>query len=210
VGNFIGFPVEVLLRSNIHLSKSLVVPIKDWQGCDGGWGGTVSYTRTVHHIETTSYPGESTTYAVNATQQVDASLRGDPNYGMTSVSHGEASGESVGSELDTLHTALGDAPTQRTDNLSGSGNVDFTIAALGQNTYSIQMVGPVTFTGQHTEVASGSVQQSDIASIVGIPPFKATAADRNRPDLLQGDSTSPDPSTPGGQIEISWDLAMCK
>jgi hypothetical protein len=63
VGNFIGFPVEVLLRSNIHLSKALVVPVKDWQGCNGGWGGTVDYTKTTHYIETASGTGQSTTYA---------------------------------------------------------------------------------------------------------------------------------------------------
>ena len=210
VGNFIGFPVEVMLRSNIHLSKALVVPVKDWQGCDGGWGGTVDYTRTTHYIETASGTGEITTYAINATEHLEASLRGDPNFGMSGVSHGQASGNSDRSELDTLHTAMGDVPTQRTDNLSGSGNVDFSIRSLGQNTYEIQMLGSVTFTGQHTEVSSGYVQRQDTASVVGIPQFRATAADPNHPDSLQGDSTVPDPSVPNGQIEISWDLAMCK
>ena len=129
---------------------------------------------------------------------------------MTGVSHAQASGNGERSELDTLHTAIADVPTQRTDNLSGSGNVDFSIRSLGQNTYEIQMLGTITFTGQHTEVSSGYVQRQDIANVVGIPEFKATATDPNHPDSLQGDSTVPDPSVPNGQIEISWDLAMCK
>ena len=42
----VGGLVETLLRSNIHLSKTLTIPVKDWVSCDGGWGGTISYTTT--------------------------------------------------------------------------------------------------------------------------------------------------------------------
>ena len=60
-GLVIGFPVEVLLRSNIHFSKSLIIPVKDWQECDGGWGGTVTYTRSLNQIHQTSSGNSQTT-----------------------------------------------------------------------------------------------------------------------------------------------------
>jgi len=210
VGNFIGFPVEVLLRSNIHLSKALVVPVKDWQGCDGGWGGTISYDKSANYHKVAAGTGESTTYDILSGEHLDASLRGDPDYSTTNLSHAEVTGESEASELDTLHTSISDVSMQRTDNLSGSGNVDFSIAAAGQNTYTVQMVGSVPFTGQHTEISSGYVRREDTGKEVVIPSFRATAADPNRPDLLQGGTTIPDPSDPNEKIEISWDLAMCK
>ena len=210
VGNFILFPVEVLLRSNIHLSKALIVPIKDWQGCEGGWGGTITYQRSATYSQVAPGTGESTTYEVLSGEHIDASLHGDPDYGTTGLSHAEASGEKKSNELDTLHTGMGDSSIQRIDDLSGSGNVDFVIASAGQNTYTVQMVGSVPFTGQHAEIDSSSSRHYDITSGVVIPTFTATATDPNRPDLLLGSTTIPDPSDPRGTIEISWDLVMCK
>ena len=33
-------------------SKTLTVPVKDWVSCDGGWGGTISYTTTTQATTT--------------------------------------------------------------------------------------------------------------------------------------------------------------
>jgi hypothetical protein len=44
----IGGMVETLLRSNIHLSKTLTIPVKDWVSCHGGWGGTIGIKRLLN------------------------------------------------------------------------------------------------------------------------------------------------------------------
>lgn len=42
----VGGPVEMLLRTQLHLSKRLLIPVKDWESDDGNWRGHIDCTNT--------------------------------------------------------------------------------------------------------------------------------------------------------------------
>jgi hypothetical protein len=44
-GTLIGGPVEMLLRSQLHLSKRLLIPVKDWDSGDGKWSGRIQCSK---------------------------------------------------------------------------------------------------------------------------------------------------------------------
>jgi hypothetical protein len=70
VTGLITMPLELLYRMDWASTASLIVPVQDWEECDGGWYGTVTYSE----VESSSYSepmkggskGGNTRYAANA------------------------------------------------------------------------------------------------------------------------------------------------
>jgi len=49
-------PVEMFLRSRWFASPVFTIPVKDWQACNTGWSGKMSFERTRHWSQTESGP----------------------------------------------------------------------------------------------------------------------------------------------------------
>jgi hypothetical protein len=213
VGLAVGGPVELLLRSNIHMSKAAIIPVKDWQDCQGGWGGTIDYSTSGQMVKTAPGTAESTTYTVNDNSTVEISLTGDQNAqgGWAGPSHGSASVDVEHHELDVFRTSTaGGATIERSDTGSGEKDVDVMVAQAGDKRYQVFVQGQTLVPGLHTQIETGAATQQ-WPTMVGMatPPFEATA-DPNNPDKLSGDLTLDDNPAPGRQLKIQWDLTLCK
>lgn len=204
VGLMIGGPVEMLLRSNIHFSKSLVIPVVDWQPCNGGWSGTITYSVTTTHHETSSYPGYTITYDTHNTDTVEADLRGSDGSGaLAGPSHASVSVNGEGRETDSSSVGT----CQRTDTLSGRTDADIAINALGDNQFYVAGVNEIPVSGEHKE--SGTCNLSNhLAATWSLPAFTATADPRN-PDVLEGSTELTEQEFPGRVAKITWNLRRC-
>jgi hypothetical protein len=145
---FVGGPVEMLLRANIAFSKALRIPVKDWQSCDGGWGGNITYT-TTYGFATHSQQGHTSTFVRNETTVGQINLRGnaDLKKGWSGDSLGTFAG-SFGDNNRAIDTwppnrFSGGATITADENTAaaGGGPIAVSIGSMGDNRYKI---GPTT------------------------------------------------------------------
>jgi hypothetical protein len=219
-GKAIGFPVELLLRSNIHFSKALVIPVKDWRECDGGWGGTISYTSKIAGSSTTAGGDIVNEEASEITEYGDILLRGNANDagGWGGLSHGTLTATRntkrvAHSNVAGCHSTVIEGSTS-----SASGEVDFSVGSTGDNSYQIGLAGNApSLEGQgrrHVSTDGGCPPHgpdppdvtSPVTGPVSVPGFTAVA-DPRRPNVLHGGTTL---SGPNWQTQISWNLTQCK
>ena len=225
----LGFagPVEMLLRSNIYFSKQLNIPVKDWDSCDGGWGGTISYTRTYGTVHN-SQSGFSETEARNETTQEQILLRGNPDggNGWSSVSHGTyvASFAHKDIAIDRWPPAsrpgmsFGGATVtaEETTTAVGGGEVAVEISPQGDNKYQINEVLSVipSVTLWH-QTCSGDCRgktepdKNSAGSYSASFPPVITQEDPSQPGVLRG-SGPLTATTPGETITATWNLTQCQ
>jgi hypothetical protein len=222
----VGGFVETALRSNIHLSKTLTIPVKDWVSCHGGWGGTISYETTFQSAQ--NIP---TTYSQETNSQVDllsneVTLEGDPNVvtGWNGASRGSFSAVYSSTSIDVIvHPAVklfrgSVTTTQVTLSASGGGDATVSISSNGDNTYTLHLVSVGNVQGNnhwHSACTGecGGTNPPDKDSPYGysMPGISFTVkADPSNSAVLAGGATLEDTPFKGQTTKIHWSLDQCQ
>jgi hypothetical protein len=219
----LGFagPVEMLLRSNIYFSKQLNIPVKDWDSCDGGWGGTITYERTWHWVH--NDPVQNMTEARDQTSREVITLRGDPNgaTGWNGKSHG-----TFAANFDGKYLGVNRWPANRfsgactltaeeTTPAAGGGETDLGISFQGDNKY---LIGPTSATlpGADTwrRTSSGDCKGKALPDTSNPLSYSMEFAgvtvqeDPNQPGVLRGSASLPGTMS-GETITATWNLTQC-
>jgi len=219
LGMGVGAPVEMLLRSNIYFSKELKIPVKDWDSCDGGWGGTISYTRKWHWGQDTPNGDWQTTQSRDNSTRAEVRLRGnsDSAKGWSGPSHGTASVVFNGIYHVVDRGPLGCTCTlDETTNAVGAGDSNVEISARGDNKYEIRStlfptIPSSTLAHRSCSGCKGKTppdQSSTGTYSVGFPPV-TTQEDPNQPGVLRGSTTVPG-DTAGETVDVNWNLTQCQ
>ena len=97
LGNGVGFPpartsstagpltigvgglVETLLRAISISPRRSTIPVKDWVSCAGGWGGTISYSTSLHSVETVDSAASKQVNSLDETLENEITVHGDPS-----------------------------------------------------------------------------------------------------------------------------------
>ena len=223
----VGAPVEMLLRSNIYFSKELKIPVKDWDSCDGGWGGSISYASTFGFVRNDAV--HRITDAKNETIHDNVHLRGNPNSGKgwAGSSQGNFTA-SYGMKYRTTATWLpasrpgfsfGGATITTEENASagGGGDASVAISPQGDNKY---MIGATSFaiTGVdlwHTTCAGDCKgknmpdKNNPLNYGLTYPAVKAEE-DPNHPGELHGSTTLENTPMMGATTTVEWNLKQCQ
>lgn len=222
----VGGLVETLLRSNIHLSKTLTIPVKDWVSCDGGWGGTISYTTTSQTATSggDSYGPWTNTQVATTVNQV--TLRGEPNAtGWSGSSHGRFSASYDSEDTNVIvnppvklfrgavHTI------QDKHTASGEGETTADIHAREDGRYDIQVKGANLPGNEHWQsrctgdcpksTAATDKDSPFVASIFGMS-VTTGKEDPDHPGVLSGSATLENTPTTGATTKITWSLDQCQ
>jgi hypothetical protein len=220
VGLLVGAPVEMLLRSNIFFSKALYIPVKDWESCDGGWGGTISYVSTQHWGSPDPQSGDwHITAARDDTQRVEIRLRGNPNggAGWTGTSHGTYSAIFNGKYLDLDRSEGCSCTTDETSSAVGGGVTDVVISSPADNKYDIRVV---SVTGTLVDLWHSSCggcaghgkappDRSESRAYEWNLPAVLAEGDPDHPGELRGSATLPG-MRPGETGTATWNLTQCQ
>jgi hypothetical protein len=223
----VGGLVETLLRSNIHLSKTLTIPVKDWVSCDGGWGGAISYTTTT---QTTTTGGDTAGPWTNTQEETTAneiSLRGEPGVanGWSGSSHGSFSATYdledttviVNPPVKLFHGAVHTIQDKRT--ASGDGETTVDINSRGDGTYDIQVKGAnfpgkehwqTRCTGDCPKTTAATDKDSSIVATISGLSATTGKEDPNHPGVLSGGATLENTPSQGATTKITWNLDMCQ
>jgi hypothetical protein len=220
--------VETLLRLNIYSSKALYIPVKDWESCEGGWGGTIRVVSTRNFVENTSTFDGSKTSTENNTRNVEIRLRGDSDgrKSWSGESHGIFSCQSNDKSLDiTRHRAIGwmgasTTTNEVTETGVGEGEAVLRISPQGDNKYLLeapQGLGEVpdvrmehgTCVGYCPGGNTWPDTNSSGSFSLDFPPV-TLEEDPNQPGLLRGSTTVQDYQGIGLTATISWDLTQCQ
>jgi hypothetical protein len=218
-----GGPVEMLLRSNIYFSKALNIPVKDWDSCDGGWGGSITYTTNYHFVRT-SHTTFTETEARDDTTTSVVSLRGNPEggAGWSGASHGTYAGhfEHKSVAIDTWPPAydFGGATITATETTSavGGGEVAVDISAPTDNKYRIggASISIPSVTLWH-QACSGDCRgknepdRSRTGTFGAAFPAVTTQEDSSQPGVLNGSTTIENNPTIGATTTVQWNLRLC-
>lgn len=222
----LGFagPVEMLLRSNIYFSKALYIPVKDWNSCDGGWGGTVSYTTTYHYVHT-SQQTYTSTESRDTTARGEIQLRGNPNGGTgwsgSSLGTFAASFNGKRLAIDTWppNRLSGGVTIKAEENTTaaGGGQATVEISPQGDNKYRIGATsGNIPSVTLWHQTCSGDCKgknepdrnTNSVYSLM-IPPVTAQE-DPNQPGVLRGNTTVDNFPMMGSTTVVSWNLTQCQ
>lgn len=218
----IGGLVETLLRSNIHLSKTLTIPVKDWVSCHGGWGGTIGYQTSSKFFQTWGDAYRTQTDSQDETLENEITLEGDPNVvtGWKGASHGTFSASYI-----SIATAVSVYPksvvtTIVTLRADGGGNATADITSNGDNTYTIHAISPGNLPGNNHwhsscmgDVCPHSANPPDKDSPFGysMPGIGFTVkADPDHPGVLSGGAELEDTPSKGQTTKIHWSLDQCQ
>jgi hypothetical protein len=223
----VGGLVETLLRSNIHLSKTLTIPVKDWVSCDGGWGGTISYTTT---SQTATTGGDRFSPWSNSREETtvnEITLRGEPGVatGWNGSSHGSFSAsydlEDTNVIVNPPVKSFGGAviTVQDKQTAVGDGETTVDIHAHGDGTYDIQVKGGNMPGKDHWQTrctgdcpkstATTDKDSSIVATILGMSATTAKE-DPNQPGVLSGGATLENTPSTGATTKITWSLDQCQ
>ncbi|HKV98678.1 MAG TPA: hypothetical protein VJN96_02580 [Vicinamibacterales bacterium] len=219
----VGGPVEMLLRSNIYYSKALNIPVKDWLSCDGGWGGSITYT-TNFHLVRNSHTTFTETFARDDTTTAVVDLRGNPEGGAawSGASHGSYAGHYEHQELsiDTWAPAgdFGGATitAKETTTAVGGGEVSVDISAPGDNKYRIggASISLPSVTLWH-QACSGDCKgklepdRSTTSTFSAAFPAVTGQEDPSQPGVLHGSKTIENLPTIGATTTVEWNLRLC-
>ena len=220
IGIFVGGPVEMLLRSDIHMSKKLLIPVKDWESCDGGWGGTISYTKSWHSAHNSDEGGWSKSLTKDQTEREDVRLTGNPN--SAKGWNGLSGGTFIANvNAKTLAIDRQDSCTTTADQTFtaiGGGEAVFEITPNGDNKYTIS--GSTSSSFPSVDLVHRSASGCPPAAKPG-PDTHATGSysvafgaftveeDPNHPGVLRGDMPLPGTSA-GVTNTVSWNLMQCQ
>jgi hypothetical protein len=222
----VGGLVETALRSNLHLSKTLTIPVKDWVSCDGGWGGTISYTTTT---QTTTTGGDYAGPWTNTREETTVNqitLRGEPNAtGWSGSSHGSFS---ASYDLEDT-TVIVNPPVklfrgavhtiQDKQIASGSGETTADIHAREDGRYDIQIKGANFPGNEHWQARctgdcgkSSAPTEKDspmVASILGMT-VTTGKVDPDHQGVLSGGAALENTPVQGATTKITWNLDQCQ
>ena len=218
----IGGLVETLLRSNIHLSKTLTIPVKDWVSCHGGWGGTISYQTTSHLFQTFGDAYRKQTDTQEETLENNVTLEGDPNVvtGWSGSSRGTFSASYSSTATSVIVYSKSVVTTIVTLHGDGDGNATADIGSNGDNTYTIHVVSPGNLQGNNHWHSSC---MGDVCPHGSNPPDKdspfgysmmgisfTVKADPDHPTVLSGGAELADTPTKGQTTKAHWSLDQCQ
>jgi hypothetical protein len=219
VGIFVGGPVEMLLRSDIHMSKKLLIPVKDWESCDGGWAGTISYARSWHSVTHSTGGDWTNTEAKDETIRDEVRLSGNPNSGKgwNGASAGTFITNVSAKSLAIAHEDSCTCTSDGTYTAVGGGEAVFEMSPEEDNKYTIN--GRTTATIPTVNLVHNSCS--------GCPPASKPAPDTNstgtysvgfasftvqedpkQPGVLHG-STSLPAGGAGNTSTVTWNLTQC-
>jgi len=220
VGLGVGAPVEMLLRSNIYFSKALYIPVKDWESCDGGWGGTISYVSTQHWGSPNSQSSDwHISEARDETTRVEIRLRGNPNggAGWTGTSQGTFSAFFNGKRVNVSRSGGCTCSEDATSSAVGGGETDAVISSPANNKYDIRVV---SVTGTAVDLTHGSCggcpgkgkdppDRSESRAYTWDLPAVLAEGDPDHPGELRGSATLPS-TRPGETGSATWNLTQCQ
>ena len=227
VGTLVGGVVETALRSNLHLSKTLYIPVKDWRSCEGGWGGAVSFRTTSETLQQNHATDNTWVNTTNEIVDAALKLRADSHSGpsWSGAAHGtyKASYRLGGQEVLVIPPAK-DAPggtytKETTVTANGEGDADVAINPLGENQYEIQLrLDEKPLQGEfrtHSSCAGQCKGRNEpdenrpfVYSIQGVSV--EAKPNPSHPEVLSGNTTLKDTPSAGQTTDIRWDLAQCQ
>lgn len=222
----IGGLVETVLRSNLHLSKTLTIPVKDWVSCTGGWGGNISYTTTSRTVSTGGDVYGPWTQTEEQTTVNEITLRGDPNAspGWKGSSHGTFSASDDLEVTDVIVNppvkSFGGAVHTIQDKkiTAGEGETTATINARDDGKYDIQVNGSNLNGNEHWQsrctgdcpksTAATDKDSPFVSSILGM----SVTTGKANPDqpVLSGSATLENTPAQGSTTKITWSLDECQ
>lgn len=224
----IGGLVETLLRSNIHLSKTLTVPVKDWVSCDGGWGGTISYTTTSLTVTTGGDNAGPWTHTQEETTVNEITLNGNDSnsgQGWSGSSHGSFSASSDVEVTDVIVNPAvrlfrGAVQTIQDKRIaSGGGETTVNIQARDDGRYDLQMNGGNVPGDEHWQARctgdcakTTAATEKDSAIEAGILGMRITTGkeDPDHQGTISGSATLENTPTQGATTKVTWNLDECQ
>ena len=226
-GTFVNGMVETALRSNLHLSKTLYIPVKDWRSCEGGWGGTASFRSTSETVQRND--GSDNTWVNTTNEVVDAALRlpadTDSGPSRNGALHGTYTGSyTLSGNMVNVYPPVRDFPGATitkvtTVTANGEGNADVAITPLAENQYQIQLgLNGDPLHGEfrtHTSCAGQCKGRKEpdenrpfLYPITGMSVV--AKADPAHPEKLSGETTLKDTPAAGQSTDVRWDLTQCQ
>ncbi len=223
----VGGLVETTLRSNLHLSKTLTIPVKDWVSCDGGWGGTISYTTTT---PTTTSGGDTAGPWTNTREETitnQITLQGEAGVatGWSGSSRGtfsavydlEDTNVIVNPPVRLFRGAVHTIQDKQT--ASGDGETTVNIQAREDGRFDLQTQG-ANFPGtEHWQArctgdcakttAAADRDSSMVATIQGLT-VTTNKVDPDNQGQLSGGATLENTPAQGSTTKITWNLDMCQ
>ena len=222
-----GGPVEMLLRANIYFSKQLSIPVKDWESCDGGWAGTMSYATKYHwdHNDPVHRMSESNDQTIT----YEVRVKGNPNSGTgwNGSSHGSFTAayskkfvgiaQWPGGSRPGFYVGPSTITTEENTTAAGGGETNATISPLGDNKYTVG-AGSFNIPGVdlwHTTCAGDcrgkpTPDKNDpFVFSLAFPPV-TTQEDPNQPGELHGSTTLEDSPMKFATTKVSWNLHQCQ
>lgn len=226
LGMGVGAPVEMLLRSNIYFSKELKIPVKDWNSCDGGWGGTISYSSTYSYNH--DDPVNRMTDTKTATMHDEVQLHGnkDVGKGWTGSSNGNFTASYALNYRGTKTWPAASRPgmsfggatetTEENASAAGGGETSVEISPKGDNKYDITTRSGVIQGVDlwHTTCAGDcrgkSLPDKNNPLTYSLDLSHITAQeDPDHPGVLHGSATLPSPML-GETLTANWNLTQCQ
>jgi hypothetical protein len=215
----VGGLVETLLRSKIHLSKTLTIPVRDWISCDGSWGGTISYTTAAHSVQTIHGSFDVQVNSRDETMEDEITLRGDPNgrSGWGGSSHGSFTASYGLRATGVVVNRVAAITTDEMTGAAGNGETTVELTAAGNNKYEIHIM-PAPLEGTHhwhtgcTGLCKGT-NPPDMNNPIQYSVLGASATakeDPNNPGVLHGSEPRENTPSPGTTTTISWNLNQCQ
>ena len=222
----IGGLVETLLRSNIHLSKTLTIPVKDWVSCHGGWGGTIGYQTTSQFFQTLGEAYSTQTNSLDETLENEITLEGDPDVvtGWSGSSHGTYSASYISISTNVLvHPPVklfrgSVVTTIVTLQAGGGGNATADITSDGGDTYSLHVISTGNIQGNNNWNSTCSGECGGTNPPAKDSPFGysmmgisfTVKADPDHPGVLSGGAELADTPSKGQTTKIHWSLDQCQ
>jgi hypothetical protein len=223
----VGGLVETALRSNLHLSKTLTIPVKDWVSCDGGWGGTIGYTTTTQTATTGGDTAGPWTNTREETTVNTITLRGEPGVatGWSGSSHGTYS---ASYDLEDT-TVIVNPPVklfrgavhtiQDKQHATGDGKTTVDIHARDDSRYDVMVEG-ANFPGtEHWQARctgdcakTTAATDKDSAMVASITGMTVTTGkvDPDHQGVLSGGATLENTPSQGATTKITWNLDQCQ
>ena len=208
----------MLLRSDIHMYKKLLIPVKDWDSCDGGWAGTISYSKSTHSDWHSDKGDWDSTVTKDLTERDEVRLSGNPNSakGWNGASGGTFIANVNGKSLAVDRQGSCRVSADETMSAIGGGEAVFQISAEGDNKYSINGSTTASFPSVDLVHRSGAgcpgKTPPDTNTTgnysVGFGSF-TVQEDPDKPGELRGSMSLPG-TKEGDTNTVSWNLTQCK
>lgn len=212
ISMLVGGPVEMLLRSQMHLSKRLLIPVKDWESDDGNWRGHIDCTNT-HSGDQGQNDLQTWSFSQDLRVSYDIRSGGGIAYGsagLKSLAINKQKALRGGAIIlidDTSDTTEGNA----SDNAPATLQVDINEA---QQTYSIKAGATFPMWPSRTHWAScikGKCTNQDLPFGIGSCPTSLIVGKLDDPNHLHGSQSDVETGLGRGRngtqtYTVTWDL----